>query len=94
MKNKIQNNNFIIDLLIKQSTITSQINYLVNLNNSTETEYLFSEISFNSISESIENIINRLNSEIKELTEIINEKIQEKQEQEKQEQEKEVVNNV
>lgn len=69
--NKLQNNNLVIDLLIKQSTITSQINYIINLNNSTNTNYLITTDSFNSISKSIENIITLLNAEIKNLTDNI-----------------------
>lgn len=89
MKNKIQNNNLLIDTLIKQSTITSQINYIINLNNSTKSEYLFSEKSFNSISQNIENIISLLNTEIKNLTDNINSNLQ----QQDQQQEMENINN-
>lgn len=77
--NKLQNNNLLIDVLIKQSTIISQINYIINLNNSTNTEYLFLKENFNSISENIENIIGLLNSEIKNLTDHINSNLQQQE---------------
>lgn len=83
--NKLQNNNLVIDLLIKQSTITSQINYIISLNNSTNTNYLITTDSFNSISKNIENIIGLLNSEIKNLTDNINSNLQQEQQQQEEE---------
>lgn len=86
-KNKLQNNNLLIDTLIKQSTIISQINYIINLNNSTNTNYVISTDSFNSISKDIENIIILLNTEIKNLTDNINSNLQQQDIDIKQEEE-------